>query len=96
MTNEIQTLSDKDIKDLVKAYVEFKAAEAKFKALKEQLTKHIAPGKHTSKYGVVNKIKAIRTSIDYNAMLDDHPEIDVDDYTTEKEVESVTITSLLR
>ena len=46
---------------LVKAYVEFKAAEAKFKALKEQLTKHIAPGKHTSKYGIVNKIKAIRT-----------------------------------
>ena len=96
MTNEMKTLSDKDIKTLVNAYVEFKAAEAKFKSIKDALTKDIAPGKHVSEFGIVTKTVSTRSSVDYSKMLEDNPQIDVTEYTTEKEVVSVTIQNLTK
>ena len=91
MTNEVKTLTDEQGKVLAQAYSEYKAAEAKFKLLKDQLTKDIANGKHVTKYAIVNKIVKHITSVDYKQACIDN-QVDLTEYTTEKEADNPTIT----
>lgn len=94
MTKVNKTLSEKDVSKLVKAYVKFKKAEKEFKQLKEELTKDIIDGKYFSEDGYVNKSSSVRTYIDTERLFDEHPEIDPNDYLTEKEVSMTTICNL--
>ena len=93
MTNEVKTLSDNESKVLAEAYSEYKTAEAKFKLLKDTLTKDLTEGKHIAKYAIVNKTTNVRTTVDYKKACEDN-DIDVSDYTTDKEVVTVTIQPL--
>lgn len=93
MTNEVKTLSDNECKALATAFSEFKAAEARFKLLKDTLTANLSEGKHIGKYAIVNKTTSIRTTVDYKKACEDNG-IDVSDYATEKEVTTVTVQPL--
>lgn len=93
MTNEVKTLSDEASKELAKAFSEYKAAEARFKLLKDTLTKDLTEGKHIAKYAIVNKVTSVRTVIDYKQACEDNG-IDVSNYTTDKEVVTTTVQPL--
>ena len=88
MTN---TLTDKEIKELIKAQVAVKQAEDKLKELKEKYCKDLEPGCYTSESGRVTKILKELPTTDWNKMLADNPQINKEDYTTTKEVTSITI-----
>lgn len=91
MTNEVKTLTDEQGKLLAQAYSEYKVAEAKFKLLKDQLTKDITNGKHVTKYAIVNKTVKRVTSVNYKQACIDN-QVDLTKYTTEKEADNPTIT----
>lgn len=85
-------LNDKQIKELIKAHVEYKIAENRFRRVKESLTKDLIPGKYESeKYGYVLKSASKRTYLDTEAILKDYPQINPEEYTREREVISVTV-----
>lgn len=93
MTNEVKTLSDSASLELAKAFSEYKAAEARFKLLKDTLTKDLTEGKHIAKYAIVNKVTSTRAIVDYKKACEDN-NIDVSEYTTDKEVVTITVQPL--
>lgn len=95
MTNEVKELTEDEIKALASAQSDYKAAEVRFKLLKDTLTTNITIGKHIGKSGIVTKAMVKRQVIDYKKLLADHPEIDVSEYTTETEYPMVTVTPLV-
>lgn len=94
MTKVINSLDKKQIKELIRAYVDYKKAEANFKRLKEQLTKDLVEGRYESDLGYVNKFTSTRTYIDTDKLFDEHPEIDPNDYLKERDVTTVTVCNL--
>lgn len=94
MTKEVKVLNEKQVKALVKAYVEYKKAENAFKKLKDELCKDIIEGKHESDVGYVLKTTSKRSSLDKTRLFEDHPEINEEEYLTEKEVTTITIQNL--
>lgn len=94
MTKVNKKLEEKDMQKLINAYVKYKLAEKEFKNLKETIMKDIAEGKYICKKGYINKVKSVRTYIDTNKILEDHPEINEEDYLKETEVVTVTICNL--
>lgn len=86
-----KVLNDKQIKQMIQAYVKYKLAENQFKRIKDELTKDLIPGKYESKYGHVTKTISIRKAVDYTAMLRDNPQINVEEYTQEKESTLITV-----
>ena len=86
-----KTLTEKEIKELIKAQVKYKQAEDKFKELKEKYCKDLEPGSYVSDAGRVVKILKDCPTTDWNRMLADNPQINKGDYTTIKQVESITI-----
>lgn len=93
MTNEVRTLSDNEGKTLAEAYSEYKAAEAKFKLLKDTLTKDLTEGKHITKYCIITKTTYAKDSVDYKQACEDN-NVDVSKYTTEKQVTTTTVQPL--
>lgn len=90
-----KVLSEKQIKELITAYTNYKKAENNFKRIKEALTKDLKPGKYESaSYGYILKSESTRTSVDLDTLLKDHPQIDVNDYTITKQVVMTTIHNL--
>ena len=94
MTKVIQSLSKSQIKELIKAYIEFKKAEAHLKKLKEALTKDLVDGSYESDIGYVNKVTSTRTYIDTDKLFDEHPEINPEDYLKVRNVTTVNICNL--
>lgn len=94
MTNEVKTLTDKQIKELIDADINAKKAIGKLKELKQKYCKDITVGKHDSKYGYVLKTIFTRKDLDKDKLFNEHPEIDEDVYLTEKEVTSITIQNM--
>lgn len=76
MTQEINTLTEKEMKQLVQAYVDYKKAEDRFKVLKEKLTSNLIEGSYTSKYGKIVKSIATQSSLDIKKLLEEHPELE--------------------
>lgn len=95
MSNIIETISDKDMKELIKAYVAYKKAETAFTKLKKKLTENLLTGVYESKYGKINKFTSIRKLINFDKLFEEHPEIKelLEDYKEEKEQTSVLITN---
>lgn len=84
-------LTDNEIKELIKAQIECKQAEDRFKALKEQYCRDLVPGHYDSKFGRIIKTLRQQPTTDWNRLLYDNPEINKADYTTTKEVMSICI-----
>ena len=93
MTNEVKTISDEASEILAKAFSEYKAAEARFKLLKDTYTKDISEGKHIAKYAIINKTTYVKEVVDYKKACEDNG-IDLSEYTTEKEVTTTTVQPL--
>lgn len=92
MTKEVKTLSSSDVKRLVKARFKLKEVERDFKNLKDELiTEDVPLGKYESQDGYVTKYLTTRRTIDTKKLLEDHPEINIEEYTTEKECVQVNI-----
>jgi len=87
-------LNEKQIQQLVKAYVEFKKAEDTWKQLRAELTDDLEPGRYESEYGRVTKSTMKKRITDWKGLLEHHPEIDTSDYTDVREVTSITVTNL--
>ena len=84
-------LTEKEIKELVIAQVEYKKAKDKFDEIKERLTKDLEPGKYEGKFGKVTKTIFEKTRTDWKRLIDDNPEIDVNKYSESQESVSVFI-----
>ena len=69
MTNEVKELTEDEIKALASAQSDYKAAEVRFKLLKDTLTTNITIGKHIGKSGIVTKAMVKRQVIDYKKAL---------------------------
>jgi hypothetical protein len=89
-------LDDKKIKMLVRAYIEYKHAEAAFKKLKDQYVEELLPGKYESEYGNVLKSVFLRKKFDMETLLKDHPKIKPELYTSMQEVTTTTIQPLMK
>jgi len=87
-------LNEKQIKQLVNAYVEFKRAEDAWKQLKAELTDDLEPGRYESEYGRVIKNTMKKRLTNWKSLIENHPELDVDAYTEVKDVTAVTVTNL--
>lgn len=84
-------LTEKDIKELIMAQVEYKKAKDKFEELKERFTADLVPGKYESRYGNVIKTVFDKSKVNYKKLLWDNPDINVEDYTERQTVSSVLI-----
>lgn len=84
-------LNDKQIQQLVKAYVEFKKAEDTWKQLKSELTDDLEPGRYESEYGRITKSTMKKKITNWKSLLEHHPELDTENYTDIKDVTSVTV-----
>lgn len=91
MTKEINTLTNEEIHELVVAQVEYAKAKDKLQMLKDKLTKKLVAGKYVSDDGEVIKSVFVRSTLNTDRLLEEHPEIDLEDYKDEKETTSVTI-----
>lgn len=95
MTQEIKTLTDKEIKQLVDAYVDYKKAEDRFKVLKEKLTSDLIEGAYVGKAGKIVKSIATQSSLDIKRLIEEHPELEalIDSYRRNSEFSRVTISN---
>ena len=84
MTNEVKTLTDEQGKILAQKFSKMKAAEAEFELYKKQFTDNLTPGKHITKYAIVNKIEKHLKQVDYKQACIDN-DLDLSEYTTEKD-----------
>lgn len=94
MTNEVKTLTDEQGKLIAQAFSKMKAAEAEFELLKKQFTDDLTPGKHVTKYAIVNKIEKHLTQINYKQACIDN-DLDLSAYTTEKDSITTTVQPLV-
>lgn len=84
-------LTEKEIKELVIAQVEYKKAKDKFDEVKERLTKDLEPGKYEGKFGKVIKTVFEKARTDWKRLVADNPELDVSKYTETQENTSILI-----
>ena len=87
-------LTEKQIKELVIAQVEYRKAKDRLDELKEELTKDLEPGKYESKFGKVIKSVYDKTMTDWKRLIAENPEIDVYKYTRSQETVSIIIQNL--
>lgn len=90
-----KSLTVEDIKTLVNLNNKYKEAKDRLDEAKARL---VPDSVDFAKYfqegvGSVNKVHASTTFIDYKRMLDDHPEIDIDDYTEERDSTRIYISN---
>ena len=85
------TLTDKEIRDLIKAQIALKQAEDKLADLKDKYLGDLEPGIYTSESGRILKTLKTSSKTDWNKMLADNPQINKEDYTTTKEIVSICI-----
>lgn len=93
MTNEVKTLTDEQGKILAQKFSKMKAAEAEFELYKKQFTDDLTPGKHITKYAIINKIEKHLTQVNYKQACIDN-DLDLSEYTTEKNSTTVTVQPL--
>ena len=90
-----RTLSAKEINDLCQAQSVYTRAKFALDQLKERYgVKDLKDGKYFADKGVVLKTSCTRGAINTKKLLEEHPEINPEDYTDYKQVESVSIKPL--
>lgn len=92
VTSRIPT--EKEIRKLIDAYVDYKKAEDKFKKLKDELTSDLVTGKYESKYGNIIKNLITRNKLNLDKLKADYPDIDFDSYNETTQYISVTIQNM--
>ena len=97
MSKVIKSIADEDMQELIRDYVAFKKAEAKFKKTKEKVTKYLVEGVYESEYGKVNKFTSIRKLLNSEKLADEHPEVIelMEQYKEDKPQTSVLITNYM-
>lgn len=94
MSKTKRSLTTSDVKalvDLNEASKDAKTALDKAKA--ELCPESVAEGKYVIEdYGSVQKVSIVQTVVDYKRLVADHPEIDLELYTTYKEAPRILIT----
>lgn len=90
-------LSRKQMEMLLNAYLDFKEAEAKFKEIKDKLTKDLPDGKYEIEgLARITKTSQRRRKLDTDSLLNAYPQIDKELFTMEYSATTVTITNLIR
>lgn len=87
------TLTDSEIRELGKLFEAYKKAEKVFRERRDEMTDGLKEGKYIGKKYTVNKSSHLRNYVDHKAILEAHPEIDIDMFTTTKRAELITITA---
>lgn len=94
MSKTKHSLTTSDIKTLVDLDTAYKKAKkALDKAKADLCPESIAEGKYVvADYGCVQKVAIMQTVVDYKQLIADHPEIDLEAYTTYKEAPRILFT----
>lgn len=79
-----KSLTINDIKTLVKLNNRYQEAKEALDIAKAELVPaSVLAGKYFEEgVGSVNKVITTQTTVDYKKLLEDHPEIDIEEYTT--------------
>lgn len=88
--NMTKILTSKQIDELLDLQAEYQLIKDKFEAKKLELCKDLPEGKYANSSGCIIKTKSDRQVTDYKRMISDL-DINVSPYTTNKEVETVTM-----
>jgi len=83
-------LTSKQIDELLDLQAEYQLIKDKFDAKKLELCKDLPEGKYANSSGCIIKTKSDRQVTDYKRMVSDL-DINIGPYTTNKEVETVTM-----
>lgn len=83
-------LTSKQIDELLDLQAEYQLIKDKFDAKKLELCKDLPEGKYANSSGCIIKTKSDRQVTDYKRMISDL-DINISPYTTNKEVETVTM-----
>jgi len=83
-------LTSKQIDELLDLQAEYQLVKDKFEAKKLELCKDLPEGKYANNSGCIIKTKSDRQVTDYKRMVSDL-DINIGPYTTNKEVETVTM-----
>jgi len=83
-----------DIYKLVNAQTKMDKATSEFKKMKDEMCAGLEPGVYEDKYGRVTKTTYNRNSVNYAKIIEDNPDIKVEEYTEVNSVTSVTIKNL--
>ena len=96
MTKSRTNLTIQEIKALAAAQSAYTEAKFKLDALKEELgVKDLPDGKYFADgIGVVLKSSCVRGTLNSKKLLEEHPEINAEQYTEYKEISSVSIKPL--
>ena len=85
------TLTDKQMKPLIKKYTAYKKAQREWEMLRDELCKDLPIGKYISEFGVINKIMSTCKSLDKNKLAQNYPDLNLDDYETKKEYTAIKV-----
>lgn len=85
------TLTDKQMKSLIKKYTAYKKAQREWEMLRDELCKDLPIGKYISEFGVINKIMSTCKSLDKNKLVQNYPDLNLDDYETKKEYTAIKV-----
>lgn len=85
------TLTDKEMKSLIKKYTAYKKAQREWEMLRDELCKDLPIGKYISEFGVINKIMSTCKSLDKNKLVQNYPDLNLDDYETKKEYTAIKV-----
>lgn len=94
MSKTKRSLTTSDIKTLVDLDTAYKKAKkALDKAKADLCPESVAEGKYVvADYGCVQKVAIVQTVVDYKRLLAEHPEINLEIYTTYKEAPRILFT----
>ena len=85
------TLTDKEMKSLIKKYTAYKKAQREWEALRDELCKDLPVGKYISEFGVISKIMSTCKSLNKNKLMQTYPDFNLDDYETKKEYTAIKV-----
>ena len=90
MTKE-RTLTEAQIKTLIRLNVLYKKAKDEYEEAKKILTANLECGKYDCKEGSVTKTETIRMVLNMERLAFEHPEINLNDYKEPSVVTSIAV-----
>ena len=85
------TLTDKEMKSLIKKYTAYKKAQREWEALRDELCKDLPVGKYICEFGVISKIMSTCKSLNKDKLMQTYPDLNLDDYETKKEYTAIKV-----
>ena len=85
------TLTDKEMKSLIKKYTAYKKAQREWEALRDELCKDLPVGKYISEFGVISKTMSTCKSLNKDKLMQTYPDLNLNDYETKKEYTAIKV-----